>query len=141
MTDAQFLDGLALTGVLPAPLVIFGTFVGYIGGGLVGALFLTAGIFLPAFAFTLVAHDPLERLVMRPAVHTFLQGVTAAVVGLIAISAIVLANEAVIDGWTLVILVAALLMLYRSHARLAVLAAVVGGGLAGWLVQWFVPGP
>jgi chromate transporter len=141
MTDAQFLDGLALTGVLPAPLVIFGTFVGYIGGGLVGALSLTAGIFLPAFAFTLVAHDPLERLVMRPAVHTFLQGVTAAVVGLIAVSAIILANTAVIDGWTWVILMGALLMLYRSHARLAVFAAVVGGGLAGWLVQWVIPGP
>ena len=136
MTDAQFLDGLALTGVLPAPLVIFGTFVGYVGGGLAGALSLTAGIFLPAFAFTLVAHDPLERLVMRPAIHTFLEGVTAAVVGLIAVSAIILAQAAVLDGWTFAILAGVLLLLYRSHARLAVVAAVVGGGLAGWLVQW-----
>jgi chromate transporter len=141
MTDDQFLDGLALTGILPAPLVILGTFVGYVGGGLVGALSLTAGIFLPAFAFTLVAHDPLERLVMRPAVHTFLQGVTAAVVGLIAVSAIILAHTAVIDGWTLAIMAGVLLLLYRSHARLAVFAAIIGGGLAGWLVQWLVPRP
>ncbi|MBE2272086.1 MAG: chromate efflux transporter, partial [Anaerolinea sp.] len=41
MTNAQFLDGLALSGILPAPLVIFGTFVGFLGGGLVGALALT----------------------------------------------------------------------------------------------------
>ena len=141
MTDDQFLDGLALTGILPAPLVILGTFVGYVGGGLVGALSLTAGIFLPAFAFTLVAHDPLERLVMRPAVHTFLQGVTAAVVGLIAVSAVILAHTAVIDGWTLAIMAAVLLLLYRSHARLAVFAAIIGGGVAGWLVQLLVPGP
>jgi chromate transporter len=32
MTNAQFLDGLALSGLLPAPLIIFSTFVGYIGG-------------------------------------------------------------------------------------------------------------
>ena len=141
MTDGQFLDGLALTGVLPAPLVIFGTFVGYVGGGLAGALALTAGIFLPAFAFTLVAHEPLERLVMHPAIHTFLQGVTAAVVGLIAVSAIVLARTAVIDGWTLVIAAGVLVLLYRSHAKVAVVAAVIGGGLAGWLVQHVVVNP
>src|SRR4030095_6094905 len=54
MTNAQFLDGLALSGLLPAPLIIFSTFVGYIGGGPLGALVLTVGIFAPAFAFTLI---------------------------------------------------------------------------------------
>ncbi len=67
MTDAQFLDGLALGGVLPAPLIIFGTFVGYLGGGLPGALAMTAGIFAPAFGMTLLAHHPLERLRPPPA--------------------------------------------------------------------------
>jgi hypothetical protein len=33
LTDAQFLDGVALAGVLPAPMVIFCTFVGYVAGG------------------------------------------------------------------------------------------------------------
>lgn len=135
MTNDQFLDGLALSGLLPAPLIIFATFVGYVGGGPAGALALTAGIFLPAFAFPLLAHEPLERVVMRPAMHTFLIGVTAAVVGLIAVTAIELARAAVIDGWTLAIGAGVLLLLYRSHARLAVLAAVVGGGLVGWLIQ------
>ncbi|HMT21522.1 MAG TPA: chromate efflux transporter, partial [Promineifilum sp.] len=54
MTDSQFLDGLALAGILPAPLVIFGTFVGYLGGSLLGAVALTLGIFLPAFGMTLI---------------------------------------------------------------------------------------
>ena len=140
MTDDQFLDGLALTGVLPAPLVIFGTFVGYVGGGLAGALALTAGIFLPAFAFTLVAHEALERLVMRPAVHAFLIGVTAAVIGLIAVAAAGLAGAALIDGWTIAIAAGALLLLYRWHAKLAVPAAVIGGGAMGWLIQRVLTG-
>ncbi|MBA2723243.1 MAG: chromate efflux transporter, partial [Methylibium sp.] len=50
MSDGQFLDGLALSGVLPAPLIIFATFVGYVGGGPLGAIAMTAGVFLPAFA-------------------------------------------------------------------------------------------
>ncbi|MFZ9881271.1 MAG: chromate transporter, partial [Phycisphaerales bacterium] len=51
MTPEACLDGVAIASVLPAPLVIFGTFVGYQGGGLLGALAFTAGIFLPAFGF------------------------------------------------------------------------------------------
>ena len=45
MTNAQFVDGLALSGILPAPLIIFTTFVGYMGGGPLGAVALTAGAF------------------------------------------------------------------------------------------------
>ena len=47
LTDEQFVDGLAIGGVLPAPLIIFSTFVGYLAGGLAGALAITVGIFLP----------------------------------------------------------------------------------------------
>src|SRR5688500_19525708 len=90
MTNAQFLDGLALSGLLPAPLIIFATFVGYLGGGAAGAVVLTIGIFLPAFALTLLAHDPLERLVTRPRIREFLEGLTAGVVGLIAGTSIAL---------------------------------------------------
>ena len=84
MTNSQFLDGIALSGILPAPLIIFSTFVGYFGGGPWGALAMTFGIFLPAFAFTLLGHDYLDRVIANPSIHTFLDGVTAGVVGLIA---------------------------------------------------------
>ncbi|NPC85830.1 chromate efflux transporter, partial [Pyxidicoccus fallax] len=77
MTNAQFLDGLALSGILPAPLIIFSTFVGYLGGGLAGALVLTAAIFAPAFAFTLLGHDFFERVLHQPRIRLFLDGVTA----------------------------------------------------------------
>ena len=73
----RFLDGVALSGILPAPFIIFATFVGYLGGGPLGALLLTAAIFLPAFAFTLVAHERMEQLVARRHVRPFLDGVTA----------------------------------------------------------------
>ena len=47
MTNAQFLDGLALSGLLPAPLIIFSTFVGYIGGGPWGAIAMTFELRMP----------------------------------------------------------------------------------------------
>ena len=84
MSNAQFMDGIAIGGLLPAPLIIFTTFVGYVGGGALGAIVMTFATFLPAFALTLVAHEPMERLIHRTSIRTFLDGVTAAVVGLIA---------------------------------------------------------
>ena len=36
LTEGEFVDGLAMSGVLPAPLIIFSTFVGYLAGGLAG---------------------------------------------------------------------------------------------------------
>ena len=63
ISEGQFLDSLALSGIIPAPLIIFATFVGYIAGGLAGALAMTAGIFLPAFSFGLLFYDRLEAVI------------------------------------------------------------------------------
>lgn len=134
MTNAQFLDGLALSGLLPAPLIIFSTFVGYIGGGPWGALLLTLGIFAPAFAFTLVGHDYVEHLVENRAAHAFLDGVTAGVVGLIGATALNILTETVVGLPAWVIFSLALLVLFRWKAKWAVAVVVLGAGAAGLLL-------
>lgn len=134
MTNAQFLDGLALSGILPAPLVIFGTFVGYFGGGLAGALAVTAGIFLPAFAFTLVGHQVMERLIANTALHSFLDGVTAGVVGLIAATTVALLRVGIPDIPALLIFAVGLFVLFRWKSKMNVPAVVLAAALAGLLV-------
>jgi chromate transporter len=134
MSNAQFLDGLALSGILPAPLVIFGTFVGYLGGGVTGALALTAGIFLPAFAFTLVGHNLMERLIGYSALHSFLDGITAGVVGLIGATTVVLLRSAIVDLPALLIFVVGLFILFRWKSKMAVPAVVLCAALAGVLL-------
>ena len=136
MSNAQFLDGLALSGLLPAPLIIFSTFVGYLGGGPWGALAMTAGIFLPAFAFTLLGHDALERLVHQPRIRLFLEGFTAGVVGLIAGTTLALLKVS-LTGLEAVVLFALLLaLLFASKAKLVVPAVIAAAALWGWLSQW-----
>jgi len=136
MTNQQFLDGLALSSILPAPLIIFSTFVGYLGGGPLGALALTAGVFLPAFSFTLIGHDFFEKVVDNQQVHSFLDGVTAAVVGLIAATALQLLQTALPDLPAIGILVLSLLVLYRWKAKAAIAGIMLGAGLLGLLVHW-----
>lgn len=134
MTNDQFLDGLALSGILPAPLIIFATFVGYLGRGAFGAMALTFGVFLPAFGFTLIAHEWLERAIARPGLHDILAGITAGVIGLIAVTGVVLARAAVTDVETLAIALTSLAVLYLWNSKFSILAVVVGSASVGWLL-------
>lgn len=137
LSDATFLDGVALAGTLPAPLVIFATFTGYIVGGVHGALAITAGMFLPAFAFSMILFEKLERIVENPALHRLLNGVAASVVGIIAATLAQLGwstGERVSDP----LAAAAIFGLgiagtWWFRGRMAAPALVVAGGLAGWL--------
>jgi chromate transporter len=134
MSNPQFLDGLALSGILPAPLIIFATFVGYLGNGTNGALAITSGVFLPAFAFTLIGHTYVEKLVANQSTHIFLDGVTAGVIGLIAVTAVNLFRTAVVDLPTGAIFALALLAIYRIKAKTSVVWVMLGAGLLGWVL-------
>jgi chromate transporter len=138
VSEPQFLDGLALSGVIPAPLIIFATFVGFIAGGLPGALAITAGIFLPAFAFALLFYDRLEQVIEDERLHRFLEGVAAGVVGLIAVTAVQLgwnvarAVPSLMAGFA--IFAGSLALLYAWKSKWNVLAVIIGAAAAGILV-------
>jgi len=131
MTQQQFLDGLALSGLLPAPLIIFSTFVGYIGGGIAGAIIITFAIFLPAFVFTMIGHETFERLINHTGVHNFLDGVTAGVVGLIGATALGILNDTVVDIHAWSIFSVSLIVLFKSKSKYVIAAIVLAAGLYG----------
>jgi chromate transporter len=135
LTDSQFVDGLAISGVLPAPLIIFSTFVGYIAGGLVGALLITLGIFLPAFVFPIFFHRGLVAIAENPRIRPFLLGVAAGVIGLIAAVTVQIVDTSVVDAYTAVPALGAFAALQRWHGKLTVLYVVLGCGLIGTLLQ------
>lgn len=71
LTQRVFIDCIAIGNILPAPLVIFATFVGFQGGyhhgglgaAFAGAVVITIGMFMPCFIFTIAGHEVLEKLV------------------------------------------------------------------------------
>jgi chromate transporter len=135
LTEGQFVDGLAMGGVLPAPLIIFSTFVGYVAGGLTGALVITLGIFLPAFVFPIFFHRVLVGIAENPRIRPFLLGVAAGVIGLIAAVTVDIVDTGVVDVPTAILAVLAFLALNRWHGKLVVLYVVLGCGLAGAALQ------
>lgn len=135
ITDQSFLDGIALSNVIPAPLVIFGTYLGFLAGGLTGALMVTAGIFLPAFAFTLIGHNQLEKLIENTTLHGLLDGIAAGVVGLLAVTAIQIFLYTVNDILQAVIFTTALSTLYLWKWRWSIPVMIIGCGLFGYIAN------
>lgn len=139
ISDSAFLDGIALAGVLPAPLVIFATFVGYVAGGPLGALAVTAGMFLPAFAFSLIFFERLEAVVENPALHRMLTGVAAAVVGIIGATflqlALVTGGRVTNPLVALSLFAVALTVAWRVKGAWVTPALLAGGAIMGWLVS------
>ncbi len=135
LTQAQFVDGLAISGILPAPMVIFATFVGYMADGIAGALLITLGVFLPAFVFPIFFHRSLVAVANNPRIRPLLLGVAAGVIGLIAAVTLDILKTSIVDIPAALIALAAFAALNRWHGKLTVVYVMLGSGLVGLVLQ------
>ncbi len=93
MTNAQFLNAVALGQITPGPVVHTVAVVGYAASGIGGALLAAAIAFGPSFVFVLAGAPSFDRLRANVWVQAFLDGAGPAAIGAIAGSAILLASE------------------------------------------------
>ena len=134
MTQAQFLNAVALGQVTPGPIVQTVAAVGYAAGGIPAALLAALVAFAPSFSFILFGAARFERLLVNERVVAFLAGAAPAAAGAIIGSAIPLA-AALSETWQYVVLAGAavaLLVLRRSVVA-TLLAAGMIGAVAGLL--------
>lgn len=134
ITSQSFLDGIALGNIIPAPLVIFGTYLGFLAGGFWGALLMTAGIFLPAFLFTLLGHNYLEKLTDNALLHGALDGISAGVVGILVVTTLQIGLHTLASPVHAMLFVLALGALYLWKWRWAVPVVILGCGVMGWFI-------
>jgi len=131
LTEAQLLDAVAVGQVTPGPVLTTATFVGYLVGGVPGAVLATVGIFLPAFLFVAVAAPLLPRLRRSRWLSAALDGINLAAIGLMGAVTWTLGREALDAAWTVVLAVAALVLLVRF--RVNSVWIIAAGGAAGLL--------
>jgi chromate transporter len=150
LTAAQMMDGLALGETTPGPLIMVVAFVGFLGGhsqalfghpwlgGLVAACVATWFTFLPSFVFILAGGPLVESTRHMPSLAGPLQGITAAVIGVIVHLASVFARETWLPGgWHMLPDLAAVgltalatwALVKKGHSVLRVLAACALLGL------------
>lgn len=113
ITRESFLDSLAVGTLIPSPLIIFATFLGYLAQGLSGAVLITLGIFLPAFSFAIFGFKFLEKIIENELLHNVLEGIAASVVGLLVITSFQIFFASIASISSAVIFILSLFLFYR----------------------------
>ena len=128
MTNAQFLNGVALGQITPGPVVQTVAVVGYAAAGLVGGIVASLVAFTPSFAFVLVGARHFDRVRADARARAFLDGAGPAAIGAILGSAIPLVR-ALGHGWQYGVLAGALalLLLLRRGVVLTLVTAAAAG--------------
>jgi chromate transporter len=131
MTDAQFLDAVALGQVTPGPVVQTVAVVGYAAAGIGGGLLAACVAFAPSFAFVLLGARHFDRLRANQDARNFLDGAGPAAIGAIVGAAVPLAL-ALDEAWQLAVLAAAAsaLLVFRRGVVPTLLAAAAIGVVA-----------
>jgi chromate transporter len=131
LTDRQILDAVAVGQFTPGPVFTTATFIGYVVGGLPGAILATVGIFLPSFIFVAAVFPVVGMLRRSRWASAFLDGVNVGALGLMAGVTWQLGRAAVIDWFTAVLALVSALLVFRFKINSAWL--VLGGGIMGLL--------
>jgi chromate transporter len=137
LTDQQLLDAVAIGQFTPGPVFTTATFIGYVVGGVPGAILATVGIFLPGFVFVAAVNPLVPRLRRSPWMSSLLDGVNVAALGLMAAVTWELAQSAIVDPLTAGLALAAAGVLLRFPVNSAWL--VLGGGIVGAVAHLIVP--
>jgi len=129
LTESQLLDAVAVGQVTPGPVFTTATFIGYLVGGVPGAMVATAGIFLPGFLLVAVSGPLVTRLRRSTVAGAALDGVNVGALALMAVVTGRLGRAALVDVWTVLLTVVSVALLLRYRVNAAWL--VLGGAVAG----------
>ena len=135
LTNQQLLDAIAIGQVTPGPVFTTATFIGYLLGGVPGGILATVGIFLPSFILVALSSWLIPRIRNSPFSSSFLDGVNAASLGLMAAVTLELGRATFIDPFSVVIGLTAAVLLFRFKVNSTWL--ILGGAAVGLLRSFF----
>jgi len=130
LNEKQFVDAVAVAMITPGPVVITVGFIGYLVAGFPGACVAALGTFLPCYLFTIIPAPYFKKYGKLPAIVAFVDGVTAAAVGAITGSVIVIAKRSIVDIPTALMALVTIAILWK-YKKLQEPVIVLGAALIG----------
>jgi chromate transporter len=133
LTEKQFVDAVAVAMITPGPVVITVGFIGYLIAGLSGATVAALATFIPCYLFTVIPAPYFKKYGKLPGVVAFVDGITAAAIGAITGSVIVIAKRSIIDIPTALIAIVTVALLWR-YKKLQEPVVIVAAALTGLIL-------
>lgn len=133
LSDKQFVDAVAVAMITPGPVVITVGFIGYLVAGLPGATVAALATFIPCYLFTVIPAPYFKKYGKLPGVLAFVDGITAAAIGAITGSVIVIAKRSLIDIPTVLIALATVALLWKFK-KLQEPVVVAGAAILGLVI-------
>lgn len=134
LNERQFLDAIAVAMITPGPVVITVAFIGYLVLGLAGAVVAALATFLPCYLFTIIPAPYFRKYGQHPSVKSFVEGITASVVGALAGAVILIASNNITDLATaLIALLALTILIHFKKVQEPLL--VIGAALLGVAIK------
>jgi chromate transporter len=118
LTTRQFLDGILLGYATPGPIIILATFVGFWVRGWPGGLVATVAVFLPPILAVILATPIYQQVKESRLIRPAIQGILAALVGMLALVAGQMARTALTDWQSLALMAGAAVALMRFKINL-----------------------
>jgi chromate transporter len=97
LTEEQFIDAVAVAMITPGPVVITVGFIGYLIGGFPCATVASLATFVPCYLFTVIPAPYFNKISKNKPVKAFVDGITAAVLGALMGSVIIIAYRSIKD--------------------------------------------
>lgn len=130
LNENQFVDAVAVAMITPGPVVITVGFIGYLVNGFPGAAVAALATFLPCFLFTVILAPYFKKIARNASIKAFVDGITAAVIGALVGSVIIIATRSIVDIPTALIALAsmtALIYIKKVQEPQLILAAAILG--------------
>jgi len=133
LTEKQFVDAVAVAMITPGPVVITVGFIGYLIAGFTGACVAAAATFVPCYLFTVIPAPYFKKYGKNPGLIAFIDGVTAAAVGAITGSVIVIAQRSIVDIPTAILALVTTGLLWK-YKKLTEPVVVIAAAIAGMVL-------
>jgi chromate transporter len=130
LSEAEFVDAVAVAMITPGPVVITVGFIGYLVAGFPGACVAALTTFLPCYLFTIIPAPYFKKYGRHPSIKAFVDGITAAVIGALAGAVFVIAIRTIKDIPTALIAAATIAVLLKAkkvkEPYIILIAALLG---------------
>jgi chromate transporter len=135
LNEKEFVDAVAVAMITPGPVVITVAFIGYLVNGFLGACVAALATFLPCYLFTIVCAPYFKKHGNNKSIKTFVEGITASVIGSLVGAVIIIGTRSITDITTALIATASVLTLIYikkiQEPYIILIAAIIGLILRG----------